>query len=67
MSFQRLLSWMRRKGHGSTLPVDEPGVIISKRLKELLPAKSRETVEIAFGERRNENDESGMEPKKFGT
>jgi len=58
---------MRRKDHGSALPVDEPGVIISKRLKELLPARSRETVEITIGERRNENDKSGMEPKEFGT
>jgi len=57
---------MGRKGHRLTLPADEPGVIISKRLKELLPAESRKTVEIAFGEHRNENENSGMEPKKFG-
>jgi len=58
---------MGRKSHKLTLPADESGVIISKRLKELLPAESRKTVEIAFGDRRNESEKSGMESKKFGS
>jgi len=58
---------MGRKSHKLTLPADEPGVIISKRLNELLPAENRKRVEIALGEHRNESEKSGMESKKFGT
>ena len=45
MSLQRLLAWIRTKRRGSTQSQDDPGVVISTRLKELLQVKNPKLVE----------------------
>jgi hypothetical protein len=67
MFLHRLLSWIRRKSRGSTLPQDEPGVVISTRLKELLPVESPTTGGTTSMDSHNEDDESEMNREKFGT
>ena len=67
MFLHRLLSWIRREGRGSTLPQDEPGVVISTRLKELLPVESAKTVETPFTDPPSEDDENRVNREKFGT
>jgi len=67
MSLQRLLTWIRTKRRGSTLPEDEPGVVISTRLKELLQIKGPKPVETTSTESPNEDDENQLNRDKFGT
>jgi len=67
MFLHRLLSWIRREGRGSSLLQDEPGVVISTLLKELLPVNSPKTVETAFTEPQSEDDEIRVNREKFGT
>ena len=50
MSLQRLLAWIRTKRRGSTQSQDDPGVVISTRLKELLQVKNPEPVETTSTE-----------------
>jgi hypothetical protein len=65
MLLHRLLSWIR--GRGSTLSPDEPGAVISTRLKELLPVKNPSTVETARPDPQSEEDENRTKREKFGT
>ena len=67
MFLHGLLSWIRRKSRGSTLPQDEPGVVISRRLKELVPLERPKPVETALTDPQSEEDESRDEPREFGT
>ena len=67
MFLHRLFSWLRRKRRGSTLPQDEPGIVISTRMKELVPIESANTVETPFTDPANEDDEIGENREKFGT
>jgi len=67
MSLRRLLAWIGTKRHGSTQPQDEPGVVISTRLKELLQVESPKPVETATLEPHSEDDENQMNRDKFGT
>jgi hypothetical protein len=67
MSLHRLLAWIRTKRRGSTQPQDEPGVVISTRLKELRQVKSPKPVESASTEPHREDDQNQMNRDKFGT
>ncbi len=67
MSMQRLLAWIRMKRRGSTQCQDEPGVVISVRLKELLQVKNPEPVETTSTESPNEDDQDQLNRDKFGT
>jgi len=64
MSLRRLLAWIGTKRRGSTQPQDEPGVVISTRLKELLQVENPKPVETAT---HSEDDENQMNRDKFGT
>jgi hypothetical protein len=64
MSLRRLLAWIGTKRRGSTQPQDEPGVVISTRLKELLQVKSPKPVETTEP---REDDKNQMNRDKFGT
>ena len=67
MSLRRLLAWIGTKRRGSTTPQDEPGVVISTRLKELLQVESPKPVGTATLESPSEDDENQMNRDKFGT
>ncbi len=67
MSLQRLLAWIRTKRRGSTQSQDDPGVVISARLKELLQVKNPEPVETTSTESPNEDDQDQLNRDKFGT
>jgi hypothetical protein len=67
MFLHRLLSWIRSKSRGPTLPQDEPGVVISTRLKELLPVESPNTGGMTSVDSHNEGDKGEMNREKFGT
>ena len=67
MSLQRLLAWIRTKRRGSIQSEDEPGVVISKRLKELLQVKSLKLVETNSTESHSEDDQNHLNRDKFGT
>ena len=67
MLLQRLLAWIRMKRRGSTQSQDDPGVVISTRLKELLQVKSPKPAETASPEPPIEDDENQMNRDKFGT
>jgi hypothetical protein len=67
MSLHRLLEWIRAKRRGSTQPQDEPGVVISTRLKELLPVKNLKPIETASTQPESEDDKDQMNCDKFGT
>lgn len=68
MFLQRLLAWIRMKRRGSTQSQDDAGVVISTRLKELLPVKNPEPVETTFTESpNNEDDRNQLNREKFGT
>ena len=67
MSLRRLLAWIGTKRRGSTQPQDEPGVVISTRLKELLQIKDPKPVETTSTESSNEDDENQLNRDKFGT
>jgi hypothetical protein len=67
MLLHRLLSWTRSKGRGLPLPQIEPGVVISKRLKELLPVESPTIGGTTSMESHNADDEREMNREKFGT
>jgi len=58
MLLPRLLSWIR--GRGSTRSPDEPGAVISTRLKELLPVKNPNTAETARPDPQSEEDENHL-------
>jgi len=47
MSLYGLLAWIRAKRRDSTHPQDEPGVVISTRLKELFQVKDRKSAGAA--------------------
>jgi hypothetical protein len=65
MLLHRLLSWIRGKGHGATHPQEEPGVLITARLKELLPNHNPKDVKAVFPE--NEEDKKRIDHERFGT
>jgi ABC-type lipoprotein release transport system permease subunit len=67
MSLQRLRAWIKKKRRGSTQSQDESGVVISKRLKELLQVKNPEPVETTSPESSNEDDQTQLNREKFGT
>jgi len=67
MSLQRLRAWIKKKSRGSTQSQDESGVVISKRLKELLQVKNPEPVETTSAESSNEDDQTQLNREKFGT
>ena len=67
MFLQRLLAWMRMKRRGSTQSQDDPGVVISTRLRELLQVKNPEPVETTSTESPNEDDQNQLNRDKFGT
>jgi hypothetical protein len=67
MLLQRLLAWIRTKRRGSTQPQDEPGVVISTRLKELLQVKNPKPVETTSTESPDEDDQNQLNRDKFGT
>ena len=55
------------KRRGSTQSQDDPGVLISTRLKELLQVKHPEPVETTSTESPNEDDQNQLNRDKFGT
>ena len=55
------------KRRGSIQYQDDPGVVISTRLKELLQVKNPEPVETTSTESPNEDDQNQMNRDKFGT
>jgi hypothetical protein len=67
MLLQRLLAWVRIKRRGSTQSQDEPGIVISTRLKELLQVKNPEPVETTSTKSPNEDDQNQLNRDKFGT
>jgi hypothetical protein len=67
MLWHRLLSWIRTKGNVSPQPQDEPGAVISRRLKELVPLERPKPVETAFADPQSEEDENRDESREFGT
>jgi hypothetical protein len=67
MFLQRLLAWIRMKRRGSTQSQDDPGVVISTRLKELLQVKNPKPVETTSTESPNEDDQNQLNRDKFGT
>jgi hypothetical protein len=64
MSLHGLLTWIRVKRRGSTQPQDEPGVVISTRLKELLQIKKPNPVEIASMQCQSEDNQNEMNRDK---
>jgi hypothetical protein len=67
MLLHRLLSWIRGKGHGATHPQEEPGVVITARLKELVPNHNPKDVRAAFPAPENEEDKKHIDRERFGT
>ena len=67
MLLHRLLSWIRGKGQGATRPQEEPGVVITARLKELVPDHNPKDVRAEFPAPENEEDKKRKDRDKFGT
>jgi hypothetical protein len=67
MFLRRLLAWIRMERRGSTQSQDDPGVVISTRLKELLQVKHPEPVETTSTESPNEDEQNQLNRDKFGT
>ena len=67
MSLQRLLAWIRTKRRGSTQPQDDPGVVISTRLKELLQVKRPGQGETISAGTPSEDHQTQLKRDKFGT
>src|ERR1700758_1088919 len=67
MFMHRLLSWIRTTGNVSPEPQDEPGIIISRRLKELVPVERPKPVETVLTESPSEEEENRTNREKFGT
>lgn len=67
MLLHRLFSLIRSIGRGWTLPPNEPGVVISSRLKALLPVKNPKTVETTGPDPQGKEDENRINREKFGT
>jgi hypothetical protein len=67
MFLHRLLSWIKTRGNVSPQLQDEPGVVLSKRLKELLPVERPKPVETPFTAPQSEEEENRTNCEKFGT
>ena len=67
MSLHGLLAWIRARRGSSTKPPAEPGVVISKRLKELLDVENPKPIETDSTQPEIEDDQDPMNRDKFGT
>jgi hypothetical protein len=67
MLLQRFLVWIKMRHRGATQSQDDPGFVISTRLKELLQAKNPESIETTSTVSPNEDDQNQLNRDKFGT
>ena len=66
MLLHRLLSWIRSKVRGSTLPQDEPGALFSHGERIASGRECQDCGDALHGSP-SEDDESGVNREKFGT
>jgi hypothetical protein len=68
MSLRRLLTWIKAKRRGWTRPVgDEEGVVISRRLQELLDVTRPKQVDAASTPNQKQDDKDQRSSGRFGT
>jgi hypothetical protein len=67
MSLHGLPAWIRAKRRGLTHPQADQGIMISKRLKELLDVTNSKPVETASTQPQSEDDQNKTNRDKFGT
>jgi len=66
MSLYSWVSWIKKKHRVST-QLDDTGVVISTRLKELLQVKDHHPTEATSTDLPNEGDQNQLNRDKFGT
>jgi len=67
MFLQRLFAWIRTKRRGSTQSQDDLGVVISTRLKQLLPVKDPKPVDTASTQPPSKDSQNEKNRDRFGT
>jgi hypothetical protein len=62
MCLHRLFLWIRTKHRGPVQNQEELGIVISKRLRELLPENSNELVETTSTESNTKDENNSAKP-----